>query len=271
MKKLLIIPLLAFSLHAEIIDKVVASVDNTPITSYEIAKTAKEMKISPNQALNYLIDQKILQEEIKKQGISVDDYDIENAMEKIAKQNGMTLFEFKNVLQQKGQYQQFRKALKDKLLKEKLFAQIVNSKLRITPEDIQNYYNAHKDEFKTFKSIQVTKYMAKNPSLLKQLQQNTILNLPNVEMNMAVYEANKLPKNLLFLFMQTPEGKFTPIVNEGEYYVTYFISKKEGSDYIPLESVKNVIANKIMEERRSTILKEYFSKLKNKANIKIYN
>ncbi|WP_456488345.1 peptidyl-prolyl cis-trans isomerase [Caminibacter pacificus] len=271
MKKILLSALLAFSLHAEIVDRIVATVDNQPITSYEIAKVSKEMNLQPNQALNYLIDQKILQEQIKKQGITVDDYDLENAMEKIAKQNGMSLFEFKNVLEQRGEYQKFKKALKEKLLKDKLFAQIVNTNLKITPQDIKNYYQTHKDEFKTFKTVQVTKYVANNPEILKKLQQNTLLNLPNVSMKAEVYSPEDLPKNLLFLFQQTKVGQFTPIINQGTHFITYYISRKDGEEYLPLSSVQNIIAQKIAQQRREQILKEYFSKLKNRADIKIFN
>jgi len=270
MKKLLIF-VLALVLRAEIIDKVIASVNNEPITSYEIAKVSKELKLPPNQALNYLIDQKIINDEIKRQGISVDEYDIENAMENIAKQNGMSLYEFKNVLKQKGELERFKEAIKNRLLKEKLFAKIVNSNLKITPEDVKNYYETHKDEFKTFKTIQVTQYEANNPEVLKNLKNNPILNLPNVSMKIRVYSINEVPKNVLFLFRNTKVGHFTPVINEGGKYVTFYISRKDGETYLPLSEVQDYIINKMAQEKREMILKEYFSKLKNKADIKIYN
>jgi len=271
MKKLLFIALIALGLKAEIIDKIVATVNKEPITSYEIITTAKKMHISPNQALNYLIDQKIIEDEIKRRGISVDNYDIEMALDKIAKRNGMTLFEFKNVLRQRGQYKPLVETLRKKLLREKLFAQIIGKNLNISPDELKNYYNTHKNEFKVFKTIQVTKYTSNSPEVLKNLRKNTALNLPNAKLNMYVYTPNDLPKNMLFLFMNTKVGQFTPVFNEGDKFVTYYVSRKDGEEYLPFDEVKDIIINKILDQKRNSILQEYFSKLKNRADIKIYN
>jgi parvulin-like peptidyl-prolyl isomerase len=272
MKKLLLFLFLLVFLNAKIIDEVIASVNNEPITALDILKTTKQMNLKPNQALNYLIDRKLLEQEIKKEGINVDDYDIENAMEKIAKQNGMSLFEFKDVLKQKGEYQKFRNALKDKLLKEKLFDKIVKSNLNISIEDLKKYYNQHKDEFKTFKTIQVTKYISNNPMSLNQIKNTLLVNtLPNVQKETEVYEANELPQNLLYLFAQTKVGEYTPIINEGMYYTMYHIDRKDGINYLPFDKVKDFIAKKLMEEKKEQILKDYFQKIKNQADIKIFN
>jgi len=270
MKKIVLSLIIALGLRAELVDRVVASVNNEPITSYDVAVVSRQMHISPNQALSYLIDQKILDEEIKKSGISVDDYDLENAMEKIAKQNGMSLYEFKNVLKQRGEYEKFKEALKNKLLKEKLFAQVINSKLTINPQEAKNYYDTHKNEFKVFKKIEVTKYESNNPKLLEEIINGK--KVPdNVKVTKLSFDSQNISKNLLFLFKQTKVGEFTPVTNEGFNFVTYHIDKKEGETYLPYEKVQNYIFQKLAQQKREAILKEYFSKLRNRADIKIYN
>jgi len=270
MRKFIILLIFIF-LNAKTIDQIIASVNNEPITAIDLLKTAKKLNLTPDQALNYLIDQKLLEEEIKNAGINIDEYDIENAMEKIAKENGMSLFEFKDILRQKGEYEKFKKALKEKLLKEKLFQKIVNSKLQLSIDDLKRYYEQHKDEFKTFKSIQVTKYVSNSPMLLNQIKQNMFLTTPNVQKQTQFFESEDLPKNLLFLFQNTQVGQFTPIINEGMYYVMYFIDRKEGTSYIPFEKVRDYIAQKLMQEKKEQILKDYFQKIKNQADIKIFN
>jgi peptidyl-prolyl cis-trans isomerase SurA len=155
MKKYVLIGLLTLSLNAKIVDKVVASVEGEPVTSYELQTFSKQNHLPKDEALKILIQQKLIESEIKKRGINVDDFEIENELEKIAKRNGMDLFQFKNILMQRGELEKVKKQIKDNLLKKKLFEQIVQSKLNITPEDVKNYYNKHKEEFSTFKSIQV--------------------------------------------------------------------------------------------------------------------
>jgi parvulin-like peptidyl-prolyl isomerase len=270
MKKLLVLAGLVFMLHAEVLDKVVASINNIPVTSYEIEKTSKELNVPKDQALQILLDKKLIQSEVKKRGIEVDDFELENAMEKIAKQNGLSLFEFKNILMQRGQYKQFVKNLKDNLLKQKLFEQIVQTKLHINDDDIKNYYDTHKDEFSVFKTVQVTKYTANNRQTLKDIKQNPLADL-KVKPETKVYSYDELPLGLLFLFKETKVGEFTPIINDGLGYSMYYVARKDGKIYLPLDKVKTAIGNKLAAQKREQILKDYFNKLKNRAYIKFYN
>lgn len=271
MKRIIFVLFTFVVLNAKIVDKVVASVNGEPITSYEVEITSKRMHINENRALNYLIDQKLIDSEIKKRGIEVDDFELNQAMENIAKRNNLSLFEFKNILAQRGELEKFKKQLKDNLLKQKLFSQIVNSRLRISPDEIRNYYENHKNEFSIFKTIQVTKYSANNPEILKKLFTNPYYNSPNIKTKTEIFESDKIPMNLLFLFKNTKVGHFTPIINQGLSYVTYYIANKEGKTYLPFNKVQNLIYQKIVNRKRDLILREYFDRVKNRADIKIYN
>lgn len=270
MKKLIIF-FLFLSLNAKIVDKIVAVVGNIPITSYEVETLSQNMNIPKNKALNLLIDKKIIENEIKKRGIEVDDYEIDDELEKIAKRNNLTLFEFRNILVQRGILDKVRKQIKENLLKQKLFAQIVNSKLTVSDIEVKNYYENHKDEFSVFKTIQVVKYEANNPEILKQLFNNPYYNNPRIKVKTEIFSSNELSLDKLFLFKNTKVSQFTPIINEGLSYVTYYISNKEGKVYLPFDKVKDAIRNKLLAEKRNEILKDYFNKIKNSLDIKIYN
>ncbi len=270
MKKIILAILATAALNAKTVDKVVASVDGQAVTSYEVAKTAKEMNLSPQQALNYIIDQKLLKEQADRLGVSVSDFDIENAMQKIANKNSMSLFEFKAYLQSRGELKKFKEQLKNSLLKQKLFAQIVNSQIKISPQEIKNYYQNHKNDFSVFKSIQVTAYYAKDPALLEKLKTNPLFS-GNVITKTYVYSYNDIPQNLVYIFKKTKAGEFTPVMNQGTNFVMYYIDKKDGKVVLPFDEVKNIIANKIYAQKREQILNSYLSKLKNQADIKIYN
>ncbi len=271
MKNILFLVLVFSFVKAEIVDRVVASVNNEPITSYDISQVVKNKNLSAEDALNYLIDKKILDEQIKKFGISVDEFDIENAMEKIAKQNGMSLFEFKTFLQEKGKLEEFKNQLRDSLLKDKLFKAIVSSKLRVSPEEIKSYYENHKEEFSTFKTVQVIAYYSNNPQTLEKIKKSPLISQNGVSSKTEVFEYSELPLNLMYLFKNTKVGEFTPIMNNGTNYIMYYVARKDGKVYLPPEKVKNIIASKIIAQKREEILKSYFAKVKNQANIKVYN
>ena len=69
MKKLIITLSLGIFLNAQVIDKVVAVVNNIPVTSYDVKKLSKNLNISKEKALQILLDQKLIQSDIKKRGI----------------------------------------------------------------------------------------------------------------------------------------------------------------------------------------------------------
>jgi len=271
MKKILLFLIIFLVLDAKIVDKIVAVVNNEPITLYDLKTTMNKTHLDKKRALNFLIDQKIIESEIKKRGISVDDYEIEEAMSKIANKNNMSLFEFKNILMQRGELKQFKEKLKQNLLREKLFSQIVNSKLKITPEEVKSYYETHKNEFSTFDTIQVTKYSANNPEILKNVFTNPYFNNKNIKVSTEVLSAKNLPLDKLYIFSNTKVNSFTPIVSEGMNYVTYYIVDKKGKRVLPFDEVRNIIVNKLIAQKREKILKDYFNHIKNRANIKIYN
>ena len=85
MRKILIFIGLIVFLNAEVLDRIVATVNNIPITSYEVKKLSKRLNIDKNKALNILLNQKLIESEIKKRGIVVDNFELESALESIAK------------------------------------------------------------------------------------------------------------------------------------------------------------------------------------------
>jgi peptidyl-prolyl cis-trans isomerase SurA len=271
MKKYILIGLLTLSLNAKTVDKVVASVEGEPITSYELQTFSKQNHLSEDKALKILIQQKLIDSEIKKRGISVDDFEIEEEMEKIAKRNGMDLFQFKNILMQRGELKKLKNQIRNNLLKRKLFNQIIQTKLKITPEDLKEYYNKHKDEFSVFKSIQVIKYTSNNPEILKKIKNNPLMNSSVVSSKTLILNSDDMPLGMVFLFKNLKEGEYSPVFNEGMNYSMYYVVKKKGKKTLPFNKVKNLIYSKLAQQKQDIILKTYFDRLKNRADIEIFN
>lgn len=271
MKKFFLALFVIASLNGKILDKVIASVNNLPITSYDLQNFMQQHNIKDkNVALNQLVDQKVVESQIKSLGIDVEDYEIEDFLSKIAHKNGMNLFEFKTILTQRGELKKLKAQIKQNLLRKKLYDAIIGNKLKIDDVLAKEYYKSHKDDFSVFKSVQVTKYSANNPQALKLVQQNPLA-AKNVKFKTEVFNYQELPLNLLFLFKNTKEGEFTPIVNDGMNYVTYFVARKDGKIVMPFEKVKNLIYNQLAEKKRNQILQDYFNRLKSQMDIKFYN
>ena len=79
---------LAISTNGAYLNGVAATVNNEPITDYDVELVVKRMNITPNDALNVLIRDKLELSQIKELGLSASESEINEELSQIAKQNG---------------------------------------------------------------------------------------------------------------------------------------------------------------------------------------
>jgi len=264
--KFLISVFLVLSLYGKVIDKIEIIVNDIPITSYDISKTQKKLNVDKNRAVSYLIDQSVLKSAIKKRGIFVDEFDIDNMMKNLAQKNGMSLFNFKNYLLQKGELEELKSQIKKKLEMDKLFQSL---NIRVEKEEVKKYYNSHKDEFKIAQKIEVTQYSASNKDDLIASMNNPMLQNNNVELKDMSLDISKTNPRLMLFLSKQKEGSFTPIVKMENKLVSFYIIKKDNYTTIPFDKVAGEIYQKLMMKRQQIAIKDFISKLKAKANIEI--
>jgi len=143
---------------SEIIDKVVAQVNNDVITQSELEEEAeplfeKVLREAPadersealemvrDQVLNALIDRTLIAQEAVKHGVSVSEQEVAEAFNRVRAANGFSREEFLGQLEQSGiDEQTYRRNLKSQLLQNKLLMQNVRSKILITDEMVLDYY-----------------------------------------------------------------------------------------------------------------------------------
>jgi len=266
--KFLISVFLVVSLYAKVIDKIEILVNNIPITSYDIEMTQKKLNISKKEAISYLIDKAILNSAIKERGIYVDEFDIDNAMKKIAQKNGMSLFNFKNYLLQKGELDKLKEEIKNNIQKQRLLQSL---NLRVERKDVENYYKTHKNEFMLPSKIEVTEYSANNKNDLLQVLQNPLSSNPNVSIKDIIFEADKTNPRLMQFLVNVKEGSFSPIVNLGGKFVSFYVVKKSDMKTIDLKMVEGAIYQKLIDQKSKQLLNDYIAKLRAKADIEFLN
>lgn len=97
------------------------------------------------QALNRIIDRKLIEQKIKELGISVSEEEIRQAVEDVKSQNRLSQEQFVQALASQGiSYEQYRLQLKEQLQRLKLMSQEVKSKIQVSDSEIQEYYNANR-------------------------------------------------------------------------------------------------------------------------------
>ena len=150
--------------YAKICNRIVAFVNDDIITLHELRNKIKEMTgVDPDTikdrekflkirhyVLQTLIDEKITHAKAKELGITISDAEIDNEIERIKKDNNLTQEQLLENLKTQGvTYETFRKRIRNDIEQMRLTQFEVNSKIVISEEAIQKYYEDHKDEFKT--------------------------------------------------------------------------------------------------------------------------
>src|SRR5207248_4270694 len=91
--------------RAEIADRIVATIDGEPITAHEVRQWGKErgLQEAPDtRVLDLLITEKLLQKEIKSQGIAAREEEIDRYIEEIQARNGVDKERFQKILSDQG-------------------------------------------------------------------------------------------------------------------------------------------------------------------------
>lgn len=247
------------------------TVNEDPITIYDIEKTMSANNISKNEAVGFLIDKTLYEQAIKENNIVADIFDVNDYIEKLANSNGMDLYSFKTVVKQKyGNYEDFEKEAKDAVTRQKLVQKIVKGQLAVaTQEDMELYYEKNKAQFSSSKIYEVMQYTSKNKASLLSAINSPMMIPADVEKTPVKLGIENLQPQMQFLLNETKINNFTPIFTANKQFTTLFVTKKEGTVILDFASVKAKIFNDIMTTREKKYLKDYFEKEKLTADIKI--
>ena len=256
---------------AGIVNGVALTVNDQPITIYDIDKTVSINKISKNEAVGLLIDKALYEQAVSQNNITADVFDVNEYIERLAKANGMDLYSFKAIVKQKyANYADFEEEAKDAVIRQKLIQKIVKGQLAVaTQEDMELYYEKNKGQFSTSKAYEVIQYTSKNKASLANAINNPMVIAADVEKTPLKLGVQSLQPQMQFLLNDTKLNTFTPIFTANKQFVSLFVIKKEGTTSLDFETVKAKIFNDMMSLREKKYLKDYFEKQKLTADIKI--
>lgn len=256
--------------NAGLINAVALIVNNDPITLYDIDKMMEENHLSKQKAVKLLIDEKIYNQAIKKNGVSVDIFDVDNYIDKLAVQNKMSTLDFKALVRQQQDYNAFRQKIKTQLLHQKLVRKIAEGKIKIaTNDDIKIYYENNKKQFTRANKIKVVAYISKSKELLNKIKLNPMFNDSRVVSQTLSLKQAELTPQVKYIINTTDVDKFSAIFAQNRQYNMLFIKEKKDIKTLSLEQTKKQIFQKIMEQREQNYLKEYFEAQRITANIKV--
>ena len=260
----------AFALaESKIIAGVAISVNGDPITLYEIAQTQEQKKMTKKQAIDFLIAQKLRDQEVKRMKIDVSESRIEGEILDMASRNGISKAALlKQVKKQEGlDEKDFAKKLKEQIQTQELIRNILSTN-SAGEDEMREYYNKHIDEFRIPKEVLVMRFSSTNMARLQEAMKTPDTATAGVERVREKFATDSLPLPIAQVFAATKINHFTTILNGGNgAYMTFLIKEKRDEELISYQQAKNLIAQKLIEQRQDKILEAYFEKVKQKASI----
>jgi peptidyl-prolyl cis-trans isomerase SurA len=162
-------PLLALSLYlalagsalADVVDRVVAIVNDEVITLSEVNEEGKPLlqRVAENvpaseledalqearrTIIEKMIEKKIMLQEAVKAKISISDDEVQMALDRILEKNRTTVEKFREEIAKLGMTEaQYRENLKEQVLSSKLVSLEIRSKVIVPEEKIIDYYDTH--------------------------------------------------------------------------------------------------------------------------------
>lgn len=101
----------------------------------------KEVLQSPNKLLDLMIDDRILDSEIKREGLEVSSERVEQEMRNIMKRNNLTREQLKAAIQRQGlDFAEYQDQLKRSLERQSLIQKVITSQVKISDEEVAAYY-----------------------------------------------------------------------------------------------------------------------------------
>lgn len=263
---------MAIALHlaiAKTIDGVAIKVNGNIITMYEIEKIQNENKISKKEAIDLIIRNKLKENEIKRLGIIIDDKRLNDEINNIASSNNITRDELIKALKAQGiDFQNYKNDLKEHLANRDLMQKVLQTNTNLTSdEDLKKYYDANPSLFTFPTIIKVTSYTSTSDEALQRFLSNPLIVNSSIQSKDEEINIRNLPPQIVNIFLNTPDKKFTPILNSGNTLIVFFIKEKTNKELIPFDDIKSNVMQKYAEAKESDLLNEYFNKIKASTNI----
>lgn len=299
-----------------VVDRIVAVVNDELITLYDLnraldpyAKNIKALGYSADKArktlfkirsdlINELIDRMLADQEIKKYKLSVTDAEIDSAIERVKAARQYTDEDLRTGLAQQGlTMEDYRKELKEQLLRRRLVNLEVQSKIVITEENIQAYYENHREKFAGEKKyhlwnifMTISPYAAdsekrsaykKMEAILVKLQQGQSFESLTSDVFISSLKAKGGDLGLFLLKELSPQlqevvktmtaGDFSSILEADVGYQIIYVQKIIEAPAKTVAEVKNEIHEILYRELVDNKYQKWLEDLRKRSHIKIIN
>jgi len=301
-----------------VVEEIIARINNAIITradlrrnEVQITMEAKEQNLTPSQiqereqnSLRDLIDQQLLVQKAAELGITAD-ADLVKRLDDLRKQMKVgSMEELQKIAEGQGvSWEEFKQNTKNSILTQKVIGSEVGSRIQITREEAQKYYDEHKADFTQPERVrlseiliandpnapqgssvqatpeEVTAAQAKANEIYQQLKggadfEELARKVSNGSTatdggDLGYFKRNDLAKELEDRTFGLKAGDSTEPIHTRQGFVILRVNDHIEAGTPPFERVREQIQNQIYSDRVQPALREYLTKLREDAYIDI--
>lgn len=276
--------------------KAVATVNGEKISLGDFnERFTEEMKLLRDQAslkpedydrlkegvLYVLIDEKIMFLRAGELNLSVSDTELAKRMEAI--KEGYSPEGFEKVLAAQGiRYDAWKKALKTRMILEKLTASDVNARISVTEEEAEDYYRVHRGEYTQKKEVHVTQIVLRDrekaEKVLNRLKAGEDFGKVAREVSIGI-EATRggdlgwisrgiMPEAIDSVIFSLPSNAISQVIKSPYGYHIFRIVEKQGRGR-QFSELKERVMGDIRKQKEEQAYVLWLSDLRSRAVIKI--
>ena len=296
----------------ETLNRVVAIVNDDIITLHELNKKIKELTgLAPielrgqneeryyetrSKVLELLMDEKITQGKIQEMGIKVTQKEVDDAIEKMKRDNKWTQEDLMSRLKNEGlSLEKYRENMKTELERIQLINYEVRSRIIIREEMMTRYYEDHKKRFHEDMKVQLSSIflLSENPEdekesfELKKTGEGILGKLkggvnfqslarkysqgPGAEEGgyLGVFKINELDPQLKKILEVIPEGGISDLIIRPNGIQIIMVVRKEGGKVKSYEDVKDAIYGILYQEEIDKRYMAWIKELRKRSFTKI--
>lgn len=251
---------------------------------YKGSDLDKNLADQKSQLLDFMINQKLLEQKAKELNISVED-DINAAVKRLRDENQFPDdAALDTALKQEGSSLiQLREDFRKRIVQQKILWNYVQGKVNISEDEIRNYYEQHKNEMVTDATTKIQRFSFANPdgdkealqveakSALEALRAGkeiTTAEFPDLktEEPMEVSKAELDPR-FSGILDATSVGSFTEPVDIPTGWLIIKVEDRKESQPIPLEEARAKIYNVLLQERAEKYQKSFLEDLRKQSYV----
>ncbi len=242
-------------------------------------KVPQNLKVT---LLNQMIERRLLAQEAQRLGIEVSEEELRSGIDKIRKDYPADGFE-RTLETEYINLEDWKRRLKENLLTKKLIEQVILSRVSITGEEAQRYYQDHLSDYEVPEQVQarqivveterearnILRRLKKGEDFAKVAQESSLS--PDSERggDLGFFSRGQMPPEFDQAVFSLRQGRLSNVVKSPYGYHIFKVEKKRKARSLKFSEVKEQILAKLKQEKQEQEYLAWLTELKSRAEIRI--